>query len=63
MLMAGIALSAQGWAINHGLQWQTFVFDVLCMCQMGHMLAGIRSENQSLFRAENFQTNQLLAQR
>jgi Ca2+-transporting ATPase len=48
MLMAGIALGAQSWAINHGLHWQTIVFNVLCLCQMGHVLA-IRSESQSLF--------------
>jgi Ca2+-transporting ATPase len=47
MLMAGIALFAQDWAISHGLHWQTIVFNVLCLSQMGHVLA-IRSENQSL---------------
>ncbi|HRI21135.1 MAG TPA: cation-translocating P-type ATPase, partial [Panacibacter sp.] len=48
MLMAGIALSAQAWAINHGLHWQTIVFNVLCLSQMAHVMA-IRSEKQSLF--------------
>lgn len=48
ILMAGIALSAQAYAINNGLHWQTIVFNVLCLSQMGHVLA-IRSENQSLF--------------
>ena len=48
ILMAGIALGLQGWAINHGLHWQTIVFNVLCLCQLGHVLA-IRSETQSLF--------------
>lgn len=48
ILMAGIALSLQGWAIRNGLHWQTIVFNVLCLCQMGHVLA-IRSETQSLF--------------
>ncbi len=48
MFMAGIALSLQGWAINHGLHWQTIVFNVLCLSQLGHVMA-IRSENQSLF--------------
>jgi len=46
MLMAGITLSLQGWAIRNGLHWQTIVFNVLCLCQMGHVLA-IRSERQS----------------
>lgn len=48
MLMAGIALSLQGWAIRNGLHWQTMVFNVLCLCQLGHVLA-IRSERQSFF--------------
>jgi P-type Ca2+ transporter type 2C len=48
ILMAGIALSMQAWAINHRLHWQTIVFNVLCLTQLGHVLA-IRSENQSLF--------------
>jgi P-type Ca2+ transporter type 2C len=48
ILMAGIALSMQAWAINHGLHWQTIVFNVLCLTQIGHVLA-IRSEKQSLF--------------
>lgn len=60
MLMAGIALSAQAWAINHGLHWQTIVFNVLCLSQMGHVLA-IRSERQSLFGAGIFSNKPLLA--
>jgi len=48
MLMASIILSLQGWAIKNGLHWQSIVFNVLCLSQMGHVLA-IRSENQSLF--------------
>jgi Ca2+-transporting ATPase len=59
MLMAGIALSAQGWAINHGLHWQTIVFNVLCLSQMGHVLA-IRSENQSLFGVGVFSNKPLI---
>jgi Ca2+-transporting ATPase len=59
MLMAGIALSAQGWAISHGLHWQTIVFNVLCLSQMGHVLA-IRSENQSLFSVGIFSNKPLI---
>ncbi len=59
MLMAGIALSAQGWAITHGWHWQTIVFNVLCLSQMGHVLA-IRSENQSLFRIGVFSNKPLI---
>ncbi|MDP1763191.1 MAG: cation-translocating P-type ATPase [Sediminibacterium sp.] len=59
MLMAGIALSLQGWAINHGLHWQTIVFNVLCLSQLGHVMA-IRSENQSLFSSGVFSNKPLL---
>lgn len=58
MLMAGIALVAQGWAIRNGLHWQTVVFNVLCLSQMGHVLA-IRSETQSIFKT-GFFSNKLL---
>ncbi|MBC7509358.1 MAG: cation-translocating P-type ATPase, partial [Ferruginibacter sp.] len=59
MLMAGIALSLQGWAINHGLHWQTIVFNVLCLSQLGHVLA-IRSEHQSLFSIGVFSNKPLI---
>ncbi|MDP4284051.1 MAG: cation-translocating P-type ATPase [Bacteroidota bacterium] len=59
MFMAGIALSAQGWAISHGLHWQTIVFNVLCLCQMGHVLA-IRSETQSFFKIGMFSNKPLI---
>ncbi len=58
MLMAGICLSAQAWAINNGLHWQTIVFNVLCLSQMGHVLA-IRSEKRSLFRIGIFSNKPL----
>jgi Ca2+-transporting ATPase len=48
MLMAGIALLLQAWAIKNDLHWQTIVFNVVCLSQMGHVLA-IRSERRSLF--------------
>ena len=59
ILMAGITLSAQGWAIRNGLHWQTIVFNVLCLSQMGHVLA-IRSEHQSLFRIGFFSNRPLI---
>ena len=59
MFMAGIALSLQAWAINHGLHWQTIVFNVLCLSQLGHVLA-IRSENQSLFSIGIFSNKPLI---
>lgn len=59
MLMAAIALGLQYWAIGNGLHWQTIVFNVLCLCQMGHVLA-IRSENRSLFEIGLFSNKPLI---
>ena len=59
ILMAGITLSLQGWAIRNGMHWQTIVFNVLCLCQMGHVLA-IRSEKQSFFSAGMFSNKPLI---
>jgi Ca2+-transporting ATPase len=59
ILMAGIALSLQGWAIQNGLHWQTIVFNVLCFSQLGHLMA-IRCEKQSLFKVGLFSNIRLL---
>jgi Ca2+-transporting ATPase len=59
MLMAGIALSLQAWAIKNNLHWQTLVFNVVCLSQMGHVLA-IRSETRSLFSIGIFSNKPLL---
>jgi Ca2+-transporting ATPase len=59
MLMAGIALSLQAWAINNGLHWQTIVFNFLCLSQMGHVLA-IRSDIQSFFGVGVFSNKPLI---
>ncbi|MBI5287111.1 MAG: cation-translocating P-type ATPase, partial [Deltaproteobacteria bacterium] len=49
LLMAGITLFTQAWAIETGhSHWQTMVFTVLCLSQFGHVMA-IRSERESLF--------------
>jgi Ca2+-transporting ATPase len=48
LLMAGIALATQYIAIKNNLHWQTIVFNVLCLTQLGHVLA-IKSEKKSLF--------------
>jgi P-type Ca2+ transporter type 2C len=49
LLMAGLALLAQAWAINSGsAHWQTMVFTILTLSQLAHVLA-IRSERESLF--------------
>lgn len=48
-LMALLVLGTQFWAIRIDLaEWQTIVFTVLCLTQLGHVLA-IRSERESLF--------------
>ncbi len=48
LLMAGIALATQYIAIKNNLHWQTIVFNVLCLSQLGHVLA-IRSVKKSMF--------------
>jgi P-type Ca2+ transporter type 2C len=49
LLMAGIVLTLQAWAIHIGdRHWQTMVFATLCFLQLGHVMA-IRSERRSLF--------------
>ena len=49
LVMAAVSLLAQAWAIEAGSDnWQTMVFTVLTLSQMGHVLA-IRSERDSLF--------------
>jgi Ca2+-transporting ATPase len=49
LLMGAITLFTQAWALHtgHG-HWQTMVFTVLTLSQLGHVLA-IRSERDSLF--------------
>jgi Ca2+-transporting ATPase len=59
LLMAGIALAAQAYAIRNGLHWQTIVFNLLCISQMAHVMA-IRSENQSLFSIGIFSNRPLI---
>lgn len=49
ILMAGVVLGLQGWAIENGHQsWQTMVFAALSFAQLGHIMA-IKSERQSIF--------------
>jgi len=49
LLMAAVTLSLQAWAIHvNDSHWQTMVFTVLCLTQLGHVMA-IRSERESLF--------------
>jgi Ca2+-transporting ATPase len=60
ILMACISLLLQAWAIKNNLHWQTLVFNVVCLSQMGHVLA-IRSENRSLFSIGIFSNKSLFA--
>jgi P-type Ca2+ transporter type 2C len=50
LLMGAVTLLVQSWFIRTGNgHWQTMVFSVLCLTQLGHVLA-IRSEKASLFK-------------
>ena len=60
LLMGFVSIFTQAWAINiANAHWQTMVFTVLCLSQMGHVLA-IRSEKESLFRLGLFSNKPLL---
>ncbi|MCK9275770.1 MAG: cation-translocating P-type ATPase [Syntrophales bacterium] len=49
LLMGMSSIFMQAWSLRTGhAHWQTMVFTVLCLSQMGHVLA-IRSEKESLF--------------
>ena len=48
ILMAGVVLGLQGWAIHYGHEaWQTMVFASLSFAQLGHIMA-IKSETQPM---------------
>jgi Ca2+-transporting ATPase len=50
LFMGAVSIGSQAWAISLAIDhWQTMVFTVLCLSQIGHVLA-IRSEKESLFR-------------
>jgi Ca2+-transporting ATPase len=60
LLMAGITLGTQAWAINEELNhWQTMVFTVLSLSQLGHVLA-IRSDREFLYKQGIFSNLPLL---
>jgi Ca2+-transporting ATPase len=60
MLMAAITLGAQAWAVGNNLEhWQTIVFTVLSLSQLGHVMA-IRSDRQSIFKLGLFSNKSLL---
>jgi Ca2+-transporting ATPase len=50
LLMGAVSIVTQAWFIDSSqTHWQTMVFTVLCLSQMGHVLA-IRSEQESFFK-------------
>ena len=50
LLMGSVSIFTQAWAIEaEGGHWQTMVFTVLCLSQMGHVFA-IKSEKESIFK-------------
>ena len=50
VLMAGVTLAMQAWSMHHELEhWQTMVFTVLSLSQLGHVLA-VRSDRTFLYR-------------
>lgn len=60
LLMGGASLLTQAWALKGGsAHWQTMVFTVLTLSQLGHVLA-IRSEKDSLFSVGIFSNPMLL---
>ncbi len=49
LLMGAVSIFTQAWSIRAGIEhWQTMVFTVLCLSQMGNVLA-LRSEKESMF--------------
>ncbi len=60
LLMGALVLGTQAWAYRTGhAHWQTMVFTVMCLTQLGQALA-IRSEKLSLFQAGIFTNIYLL---
>ncbi|GBD95334.1 MAG TPA: cation-translocating P-type ATPase [Nitrospirae bacterium] len=60
LLMGSVSVFTQAWFINSAdTHWQTMVFTVLSLSQMGHVLA-VRSERESLFRLGLFSNKSLL---
>lgn len=60
LLMGGVSLLSQAWAYHTGsARWQSMVFTVLTLSQMGHVLA-IRSERESFFAQAFFSNKPLL---
>lgn len=60
LLMAVITLGTEAWAVNNQMEhWQTMVFTVLSLSQLGHVM-GIRSDRRFLFQLGVFSNKPLL---
>jgi Ca2+-transporting ATPase len=60
LLMGAVSIFTQAWALKTGFaHWQTMVFTVLCLSQMGNVLA-LRSERESLFSQGLFSNKPLI---
>jgi Ca2+-transporting ATPase len=60
LLMGSVSIFTQAWFMKAGSDhWQTMVFTVLSLSQMGHVLA-IRSERESLFKQGLFSNKPLV---
>lgn len=60
LLMGAVTIGTQAWAIHvEDPRWQTMAFNVLCLSQMGHVLA-IRSQTQSFFSMGIFSNKPLI---
>jgi Ca2+-transporting ATPase len=60
LLMGGVSVFTQSWFMKAGSDgWQTMVFTVLSLSQMGHVMA-VRSDRESLFRLGLFSNKPLL---
>jgi Ca2+-transporting ATPase len=60
LFMAALTLGTQAWSVHRELEhWQTMVFTVLSLSQLGHVLA-IRSERTFLYRQGIFSNMPLL---
>jgi P-type Ca2+ transporter type 2C len=61
LLMGAVTLLTQAWALQSGsAHWQSMVFTVLTLSQLGHVLA-VRSERESLFTQGVFSNRMLVA--
>lgn len=61
LFMAGLTLGTQAWSLRQeGMHWQTMVFTVLSLSQLGHVMS-IRSERNFLYQQGIFSNKPLLA--